>query len=1380
MRELTGDTLTERAKTSTAPINILKIEWGGEVGTKWYSDRVLASPVVTEARVVDWASIDSRLQEDRPVAPVSDLHVTLSDTDHVIQGYLDEVDVERTRVILYQHFEGLVLTDMVPLMVGMIDSPVRWSEDRQECGIDITDVAATNEQTIGNLATRAVFNKVAESDEGVVLPIVYGRVMRSKCVHVLAGAKTRLVRGMTTTDTTFYVEDGALFPQGTPIVIRIGYEEMLGSMNGNVFSITERQRIIVESLTTGLAPSILHVVCNNLGFANEALTGRWIQVYVTGVPPIVSGWETRLILSYNSSNGWIRINWPFQHQVGMFWTVPSNVPIKIRSPLQAHDIGDEVLEVVDKYVWIVSDRPSKTVRLVEGWGLLKEEQATGTGAVYSERETFVPLDPLFYTVDHNDTTTFPGLGRAVTTISMVMAPSEIPDQYFRRDDLWADVSGVDEWGDGSGSVLENPVDILEDLIETELGLTLGTDTDAASFASVKASASMLKMGFTFRHQRNVIEVLGDLCFQGRMVLRWEAGVAKLIWLENKAGSSVATIDVNEYELDSLALGRGAYENLATEITAGWEQRSEVKSVTVTNATAEVEFGRRVREINLWAYHDEVFVDHIANFWLDRMSRVYDTISLTTFLTTLEVERGDWVTFDIPTYVANAQRGQIIHVLHVPGSGRDQKPDRIELTARLPVAGGCATTCEMTCEMGSCESNCEWFCQSDCQTSCESNDCESDACMVGCQVYCTLECQATCQSTCQLVCQVSCTVGCQMPCQLGCETGCETSCEDPCETEGCQEGNCETTCESDACEFECQEGCTAVCTASCTADCQLASQGECGYSCETVCTTDCQTPCQASCQSIACQWSCQSECVMDCQDLCQTTEESDCSEACMVSCQGGMGACQSSCQSACEDMMCETLCTTDCMLEGCETTCQTGCTWWCESGCESGACETTCESDCMLFCQTSCTSDCESVCETGCETACQSECETGCETGCETSCEDACELECMSACETSCQDTCQLQCQTGCESSCEIECETGCQDGCQTSCQAGCQVDCQTGCETSCESGCQTGCETGCEIGCTFACQSACQAACMTSCQGECQLACQTGCQIDCQTGCETDCEGTTCETGCESACQGGACETGCQGWCQCWCQTRCESECQTMCTADCQFECQGEPEEGCTFACEIACQEGEQKWCQDTCETSCQQECVLDCQFVCEWTCQTPCQHSGEQGMCNPSCQAMCELETEWGGPCGSVACEVICEMDCQDCCQVKGCQYPCEHGCMEDCQGHACTSQCQLGCEAQCEFDFCETNCEFLCQDNCQSGCEASACQTNCEAWCQTACEGACEIHCQEPCESGCEGGCDGTCEVWCETEGCEGGCQVTCQWGCQLECQELQEWGG
>lgn len=952
-RTLTGNTTTAKNKPDdVAPYNLLKVEWGGTVGTKWYADRDVGDADASawnkaKGRVDDWGGITVRTAlHPRPV--VGQVSIRLLDADQVLHGFRIDEQLENKTVTVYQQYVGNVEADLTIIFKGVVNAPVKWVEDGRVLLFSITDMGSHYDREFGTTADRDTFKAVFESDEGKMLPIVYGAVKRAPTVFAQAGLRGRLQNPIAGVDTSevFYIEGGENFPQSTPTTIRVGHEHITGEFVGTAFTPSARGVAIANGTILGTTENP-RVFATTFTGVDGQYAGYFLKVSVEGHDG--PGFQNRRIIR-STAGGEIEIAFPFYYQgyvqefneiasdiffgVGQQYWVPPQTGAVIVTQARPHQPGEEVVEILEEYIYIANDRPSKRVEAVYGFGRKMPRNSVlddidglqpgemgmmvfGTmqrwnapvptddagesppgdflGSITPSRDTWVAIDPSLYTIDLNDSTSFPGLDHNVTTIKFAGLPPAIMGLYdFGSEELRTDIAGIDATGDGTGALVENPSDVIKNFLENIGGVAAG-DTDDASFTDVEGRMGGLLFAFSLQRRSTLMTAVQSLAFQCRCSVNWDDGKAYLRWLVNGPETSVVTISDSKRLIDSWEARHIDFETeVYSEVIAKWMELDEEREIAVSDATAEAEHGKKTLPIDLWAVTTKAHAKVLAQFWLRRLNKVLTVFKWSDYLDTLEIQRNDTVTFSVATYAPTGAKGTILEIVHTPGRGIDSEIDQIDYEA---INWWCESSCQGFCETAGCE------------TAMQINAC-TGVCEVGCQGYCELECVTAAQIVCitgaqifdcEFVeagdlfgcettgtetacdtasggCQFSCTTGscttcnCQAcACQLqGCQNSCQgTTCETVgCETCACQTCGCETICETGGCETSCETiSCECGCEGGCTAECETASQSACDCS-EQICT-ECQIAgCQIDCEPVACEGTCQCTCTIGCECECE--------------------------------------------------------------------------------------------------------------------------------------------------------------------------------------------------------------------------------------------------------------------------------------------------------------------------------------------------------------------------------------------------------------------------------------------------------------------------------------------------------------------------------
>jgi len=837
----------EKEKPATSPALVLRIDFPAPVGARWYSDRELqVEGLEVEPRIASCSPISQDLAAGRRPA-VADARLELRDEDGALRAIFASVEPQGARATIYQHFEGLPGQSMTPLLGGVIAPPVLFREAGSVVGFDITDVSRRWAVQVGRRADRASLPGLPPEEEGRLLPIVFGRAKRVRALCARAGRRGRLLSDCGPTSTTLYLQGFEDLPAGTPLTIEIGRERIAGTISGAVFQVSQRGGgTIASGVTTHDTGRQSAIRDAALAGADNEYVGYCLKVFVPGtyqagdIPyeyryggsaqlrdPAPSGYEYRPIARFDASTGTIEYWPPFTVEgtrsetpelhvsgLGRAKLIRAGTPYEITTLPAFHRAGDLVREVVaGGWAYILNDAPSVRVDAIYLYGRRVREPALmrtppvalGGGAVGvlgaespgeedapDPENDWVPVRPELYSVNLRDSTTFPELGRPVTTVTFRRDPFSLPGLSVARAELRADLLGVDSAGDGSGELVENPAEVIRTLLARWGGLEEGADIDSAAFDAAAEALAPVRFAFSFQDGRELPQVAAELAFQARSVLVWRAGRASLLVLPRGAGAAQHELSADARAEGSLELGWDDADALVTSVTGLFHEEGVEREISVRDEPAIAARGLKERRVHFWAYGEARFVEDAARFWLERWKAIRRRVRLATFLQGMAIEPGDVVELGAGIVGDRSYRAEVQSVRHLPGSGRDGRIDRIELELRLPVWAGCESSCELACE-SSCESACEGSCESGCEGSCEG-PCES-ACQGLCELACTAAAESLCQTDCMAAaCEVACEVivtgltgwgcgACETDCQVSCETSCESVCESLCESGG---------------------------------------------------------------------------------------------------------------------------------------------------------------------------------------------------------------------------------------------------------------------------------------------------------------------------------------------------------------------------------------------------------------------------------------------------------------------------------------------------------------------------------------------------------------------------------------------------------------------
>jgi len=227
-------------KSGVSPINLLIIEFGGVIGTKYYSDRTITIGSNTyEPVVINWGSVDFILNNS---ATTNDLHLTLANSlTSPISDIFATINPEGKIAKVYEHYIGLEESKMEIIFNGRITSPVTYSLEAVE--FDIVNRILDLKAEVGRIVTKAEFPRSLPAHRGRVIPQVCGSVENVPAVCVFTAGKSSLRKTLNSVDMTLEADDGSVFPISGTWVLILEDEQLLMEQNtsgGNTLTINTR------------------------------------------------------------------------------------------------------------------------------------------------------------------------------------------------------------------------------------------------------------------------------------------------------------------------------------------------------------------------------------------------------------------------------------------------------------------------------------------------------------------------------------------------------------------------------------------------------------------------------------------------------------------------------------------------------------------------------------------------------------------------------------------------------------------------------------------------------------------------------------------------------------------------------------------------------------------------------------------------------------------------------------------------------------------------------------------------------------------------------------------------------------------------------------
>lgn len=693
-RTLTASAATKAAqKLGTEPILIVKIEWGGVPGTRYYSDKAFTlGSIVTEQRLISFGAIDTIESEDS-IGNVSTSNLVLDDKDKALKIIFESVIMEGKEVIVYQHYEGLTESDIIPIFKGKTASPIEWSEETRQLTCDL--VSEIESEDVGFAPDENDLSTICEGAKNQPWPIVFGTALNVPAVRVECPAFGTLKTPAGDTATSITVDNGKNFPQSTSIEITVASVVYEGSFSGDVFTVTTANKPFYTNIGIGARP-VLDDDVNNprvvwIQDSSLNVAGQYCFIVGNGTPESSHGLDrtnycvrqegAKLYFArawtLNDGTDWVvtpgdfvglkinetsyeaRGDWGVDliWKVGIGFESVSNIVVRwwFRPGSLVYQRG-----VTDKYV--VNLGSSTSIKEVRGKRRLPNQN----------EDKIVPIPESYYTVNISDTIA----GKTCTTISFSRPLESLKDQGWT-----GEVFCTVESDKGSNT----STDVIKHLLDTYTNLI----TDGASFTSVASEITKYPSHFALQSNDNVLKIIQEIAWQARLGIRISAGTVTIKYLSKEPVSGDFTLNESKTELKSMGLTFSEIDNVYTHIKAKWysdASHTEEKSLVYKNNIDE--FGSRERDVEFYIYHNESLIQKSLNFWGARWSNIWRRVRVKTFLTTLIAElfdTADLAYTDITLLQSASIYGIVQEIQHDPNE------NSINLLMELPSKAGTIVT-----------------------------------------------------------------------------------------------------------------------------------------------------------------------------------------------------------------------------------------------------------------------------------------------------------------------------------------------------------------------------------------------------------------------------------------------------------------------------------------------------------------------------------------------------------------------------------------------------------------------------------------------------------------------------------------------------------------
>jgi len=644
-RTLASATETEKEKVAGAfPRYILQVDFGGEVGIKYYSEELLHGPVLCEGRIDSWGELRLNAEPGK-IGGFDQLTITFNDADRELRTLFETYPgVQNKIAYVYLWFDGTAWADKLVMFAGILTTPLSWTENNVQWSVSMKGLQEHFDKSIGRLISQDDFPEVnCSSCDGKMMPIVYG----NPCKRVPACVIDRPGEGYLGSafgqqDETVVIHDEAsklYFTTGSQITLIIGYpnnfESVVGSFaneTSRFFNVTSRSSILYSGNVSGIyaAEGQRYIMINQSVLADPTFTLRGNPLWLNNG----SGWYETMITTWDYQGSQVAIV-----QEPPDFTASSSTEFKIGSVAQTKfnwTPGAPVYEL-GTFKYLLNYLPSEEVVRIEA---LASSGSAGGGQT---RDVFLTYNTNAYSVNLNDKSHNATIGRetddpGLTTLTLNSPPTVYG---FPEETIYATIKGI---MNDEGDAIEDPADIMKHILESPFIGNIADEYINNDSFSLAASQVVTKMGFAIREEKKLNELISELAMQSNCIAFWDTGQIYLRYLESDYSNHQAVLNPDNVLNGSLSIEMTPVKDYPTEIVSKFRQAipSPEQRLSRSSDEAIASFEKKRTEMDLWAYQYPTSVAIVTENWLLYRLKMNKLIKISSFLNCSHVQPGDVV------------------------------------------------------------------------------------------------------------------------------------------------------------------------------------------------------------------------------------------------------------------------------------------------------------------------------------------------------------------------------------------------------------------------------------------------------------------------------------------------------------------------------------------------------------------------------------------------------------------------------------------------------------------------------------------------------------------------------------------------------------------
>ncbi|GAB4332508.1 MAG: hypothetical protein Kow0099_04270 [Candidatus Abyssubacteria bacterium] len=266
-----------------------------------------------------------------------------------------------------------------------------------------------------------------------------------------------------------------------------------------------------------------------------------------------------------------------------------------------------------------------------------------------------------------------------------------PFEELVSDHVTCDLEGIESAGDGSGSLIQNPAEVIRHMLTHLVGLGESC-IDSASFEAARISLERAgaRFAFALQHQTKASRLLAALSEQAWARLVFESGSFRLVHRADLAGEPVRAIVPGAVVTGSSGVEHAGLDEVFNKIVA-YHSRDYSKNGDLADkytGFAEAEdsqsqsaFGPRERVLELSAVRDHDYAQTLVDDHLARHAAPARRYRWRSLLRDVSLERADRIEITDFEFDLLKARAEMVESSFIPG-GEYRRLDTIAFAAEL--------------------------------------------------------------------------------------------------------------------------------------------------------------------------------------------------------------------------------------------------------------------------------------------------------------------------------------------------------------------------------------------------------------------------------------------------------------------------------------------------------------------------------------------------------------------------------------------------------------------------------------------------------------------------------------------------------------------------